>query len=214
LNLTCLPQHHHHAEISNLRSDHFGSSLTALTHLAIAGCQLARLPPRSFVGLAALTHLSIGAPHTNTNNADLPTNSGLDLDYEAFVGLDRVIWLRLAANRIRRLPVRLLCPLPGLLELDLSHNGLTDLEDLGLRSSRGQQHQLMEEGGDVISSDVIDDDACAVLPLQRLNLSFNTIQALTPGIFWKSIVQPNPFVFSQPNSQVLQGCQKSSFFKK
>ena len=160
LNLTCSPSLYLE---SHLRSDHFGSR-THLTHLAIAHCKLTTLPPRSFVGLSALTALTVAA-----HNADWAAAISLDIDYEAFVGLDRVLVLHLASNRILRLPTRLLCPLVSLTEVDLSYNGLTDLEDLGLRQRA--EHVVGEDG----------DDACAELPLQRLNLSFNAIQALTPG---------------------------------
>jgi hypothetical protein len=148
---------------SHLRSDHFGS-LSHLTSLSLAYCKLATLPPRSFVGLSALTALSIAA-----HNADWASALSLDLDYEAFVGLDRVATLGLAHNRILRLPERLLCPLLNLSTLDLRYNGLRDLEDLGLRAASEDP----EEAVNAVAE-------CGVA-LQKLDLRYNTIQALTPG---------------------------------
>ncbi len=115
---------------STLRSDHFGS-LHGLRDLEIEACKLRSLPPRSFVGLTGLASLVI----TTNNNNDDGGNSlvtSLDIDYEAFVGLERVERLSLARNNIGRVPANLLCPLVSLDELDLSHNQLTDVEDVGL----------------------------------------------------------------------------------
>jgi hypothetical protein len=86
------------------------------------------------------------------------------------VGLDRVAALGLAHNRILRLPERLLCPLLNLSTLDLRYNGLRDLEDLGLRAAS-------EDPEEAVNSVVAE---CGVA-LQKLDLRYNTIQALTPG---------------------------------
>ncbi len=161
---------------SHLRSDHFGS-LSHLTSLSLAYCKLATLPPRSFVGLSALNALSIAA-----HNADWASALSLDLDYEAFVGLDRVAALELAHNRILRLPERLLCPLLNLSTLDLRYNGLRDLEDLGLRRKQQQGTASSEDPEEAVNSVA----ECGVA-LQKLDLRYNTIQALTPGkIFFPS----------------------------
>jgi hypothetical protein len=60
--------------------------------------------------------------------------------------------------------------------LDLSHNGLEDLEDLGLRASQ----QSVEAVAGTAAMVTTDASACTV-PLKRLDLRFNNIQALTPG---------------------------------
>ena len=67
---------------SNLRSDHFGS-LLQLETLSIEYCKIRTLPPRSFVGLSSLQHLSI-----ETFNSEWSAIL-LDIDYEAFVGLSK-----------------------------------------------------------------------------------------------------------------------------
>lgn len=92
---------------SSLRSDHFGS-LPGLRELRLHFCKLRSLPPRSFVGLSGLQELEVSS-HSGAWAAIT-----LDLDYEAFVGLERVRTVRLQDNSIEQLPPRLLCPLAAL----------------------------------------------------------------------------------------------------
>lgn len=73
---------------SNLRSDHFGS-LHNLRSLNISYCKLRTLPPRSFVGLTNLEQLSV-----QTFNSQWSAIT-LDLDYEAFIGLEKFTRLNL-----------------------------------------------------------------------------------------------------------------------
>ena len=75
----------------NLRSDHFGS-LLELETLKIEYCKIRTLPPRSFVGLSSLQHLSI-----ETFNSEWSAIL-LDIDYEAFVRLSKLKSIRLSNN--------------------------------------------------------------------------------------------------------------------
>ena len=138
---------------SNLRSDHFGS-LLELETLSIEYCKIRTLPPRSFVGLSSLQHLSI-----ETFNSEWSAIL-LDIDYEAFVGLSKLTTIKLSNNNIFRTPAKLFCPLSSIERVDLRHNRLVDLEDLGLSNRTSAQ--------------------CPV-NLRTLDVAHNSLRALTPG---------------------------------
>ena len=119
--------------------------------LNISYCKLRTLPPRSFVGLTNLEQLTV---QTFNNQWSAIT---LDLDYEAFIGLEKLTRLDLTRNNMFQLPAKLFCPLTTPLSVDLSYNQLTGFQDLGL-SSRSP-------------------DPCPV-PIQELDVSFNQIRAV------------------------------------
>lgn len=138
---------------SNLRSDHFGS-LLELRELNIEYCKIRTLPPRSFVGLSNLEVLSIQSFNSEWS-AIL-----LDIDYEAFVGLDRLKSIKLSNNNIFKTPVKLFCPLSNIETIDLRNNRLVNLEDLGLSNRTKEQ--------------------CPV-SVTKLDVRSNKLQSLTPG---------------------------------
>ena len=139
---------------SQLRSDHFGS-LPGLHDLSVKFCKIRQLPPRSFVSLDRLRSLTI-----NTFNADW-TSLELEPDYESLIGLEQLQLLDLSLNNIRQLPPGLLCPLNNIKTVNLSRNGIVDLESLGL-SNRSQEER------------------CQV-PVEKLILSKNEITSAPPG---------------------------------
>jgi Leucine-rich repeat (LRR) protein len=140
---------------SQLRSDHFGS-LTDLTELSIRFCKIRQLPPRSFVSLERLTSLTI-----NSYNADW-TSLELEPDYESLIGLEQLKFLDLSLNNVRQLPHGLFCPLNNIQTVNLSRNGIEDIENLGL-SNRSKE-----------------EERCKV-PVERLILSRNEISSAPPG---------------------------------
>ena len=94
-------------------TDHFGS-LLKLQDLSIKYCKIRTLPPRSFVGLSSLRHLTI-----ETFNSDWSAIL-LDIDYEAFIGLSKLRTIRLSNNNIFRTPAKLFCPLSSVETINLS----------------------------------------------------------------------------------------------
>ena len=144
---------------STLRSDHFGS-LQQLRRLAIDHCKIRTLPPRSFVGLASLETLSV-----ETYNSEWSAIL-LHIDYEAFVGLNKLKTLTLSNNNIYETPVKLFCPLSSVETIDLRNNRLVNLEDLGLSTAGGVGSAGAEQ--------------CSV-SVTKLELSGNRLTTLTPG---------------------------------
>ena len=144
---------------STLRSDHFGS-LQQLRRLAIDHCKIRTLPPRSFVGLASLETLSV-----ETYNSEWSAIL-LHIDYEAFVGLNKLKTLTLSNNNIYETPAKLFCPLSSVETIDLRNNRLVNLEDLGLSTAGGVGSAGAEQ--------------CSV-SVTKLELSGNRLTTLTPG---------------------------------
>ena len=144
---------------STLRSDHFGS-LQQLRRLAIDHCKIRTLPPRSFVGLASLETLSV-----ETYNSEWSAIL-LHIDYEAFVGLNKLKTLTLSNNNIYETPAKLFCPLSSVETIDLRNNRLVNLEDLGLSTEGGVGSAGAEQ--------------CSV-SVTKLELSGNRLTTLTPG---------------------------------
>ena len=144
---------------STLRSDHFGS-LQQLRRLAIDHCKIRTLPPRSFVGLASLETLSV-----ETFNSEWSAIL-LHIDYEAFVGLNKLKTLTLSNNNIYETPAKLFCPLSSVETIDLRNNRLVNLEDLGLSTAGGVGSAGAEQ--------------CSV-SVTKLELSGNRLTTLTPG---------------------------------
>ena len=144
---------------STLRSDHFGS-LQQLRGLAIDHCKIRTLPPRSFVGLASLETLSV-----ETYNSEWSAIL-LHIDYEAFVGLNKLKTLTLSNNNIYETPAKLFCPLSSVETIDLRNNRLVNLEDLGLSTAGGVGSAGAEQ--------------CSV-SVTKLELSGNRLTTLTPG---------------------------------
>ena len=134
---------------SQLRSDHFGS-LPSLQELSIRFCKIRQLPPRSFVSLERLASLTV-----NTFNAEW-TSLELEPDYESLVGLEHLKYLDLSQNNIRALPRGLLCPLSNIDTVNLTRNGILDLEDLGLSNRTGEGERCeVQAAGLVLSSALV-----------------------------------------------------------
>ncbi len=166
---------------SQLRSDHFGD-LPDLRELSIKFCKIRQLPPRSFVSLERLSSLTV-----NTFNAEW-TRYELEPDYEALVGLRRLEHLDLSLNNVRSLPPRLLCPLDNLKTVNLSRNGIVDLEDLGLSNrSRGDSNCTVPAEKLVLSRNEISSappgSLAALYRLRHLDLSFNDLGVLVENTF-------------------------------
>ena len=149
LNLTCSDVFFE----SKLRSDHFGS-LQELEELDIEHCKIRVLPPRAFVGLSNLHSLSF-----ETHNRDW-SEVLLHIDYEAFVGLNRLKQIKLSNNNILSIPAQLWCPMSDLRTIELNNNQLVNLEDLGLSNITAAQCQLS---------------------ITKLELRNNKLTSVTPG---------------------------------
>lgn len=140
---------------SHMRANQFGY-LPSLQSLSIESCQIRKVPSLAFSGLSGLKSLSIKAKSEKTSSM------GMEINKEAFTGLNELRLLNLSDNNIWTLPSSPFCSLSSLSILNLSGNFLQDFLDLGFANT-------------VITS-------CR-LPLKSLDLSFNSFSRLISEAF-------------------------------
>jgi Leucine-rich repeat (LRR) protein len=100
----------------------------------------------------------------------------LEPDYESLVGLDLLETLDLTYNNLQKLPPGLLCTLVNLKTVNVSHNSIEDLVDLGLSSFS------IKDNKTTISSS--SSSSCEIsLELENLIVSNNGLKTATPGSF-------------------------------
>jgi Leucine-rich repeat (LRR) protein len=121
------------------------ASLNYLEELVIDSCKLEHVPALAFDGLNRLKSLKIQSKFTNE----------FSMASEGLAGLTSLQNLDLSGNGLRSMPPDELCHLPSLTSLNLSHNELGSVADLGLVSSK-----------------------CRLLRLESMDLSANEITTL------------------------------------
>ena len=187
---------------SQLKSEHFGT-LPQLEKLEVEFCKIRHLPARAFAGLSNLKSLSL-----NTHNAEW-SSVVLDIDVRSFNMLDSLQNLDMSQNNLWSLPGSALCDLSSLRHLNVSHNHLLDLADLGLSFEDGCKVELTQidlshnqlstlRGGDlrlaastlekldlsVNRLSILSDDALThLIALKEINFGDNMLAALPPSLF-------------------------------
>ncbi|KAK4295920.1 hypothetical protein Pmani_031546 [Petrolisthes manimaculis] len=132
------------------------SVFPGLEDLQILGCKVTNLPANALAGLPHLRRLTLRAHHEDWPNAALTVHQ------DSLADLGRLEALDLSHNALWLLPRRILCRLPFLKSLNLTHNRLHHLPDLGLGPGEGQ--------------------SCS-LPLHHLDLSHNQVAEVPEKAF-------------------------------
>lgn len=135
-----------------------------LEELQILGCKVTELPPHALSGLQHLRRFTLRAHHQDWPGASLAIHSN------ALIDLDRLEALDLAHNALWSLSPTMLCYLPSLITLNLTHNRLHHLPDLGLGA-----RQPLEEESHLLQE-------CS-MPLQHLDLSHNQVTEVPERAF-------------------------------
>uniref|UniRef100_A0AAU7L1Z2 Toll4 n=1 Tax=Macrobrachium nipponense TaxID=159736 RepID=A0AAU7L1Z2_MACNP len=135
-----------------------------LEDLQVLGCKVTELPPHAFAGLPYLRRFTLKAHHQDWPGAALAIHS------DAFNDLTRLEYLNLAHNALWSLPHGVLCSLPSLISLNLTHNRLHHLPDLGLGAVKPKN-----EASDIPIE--------CNLPLHHLDLSHNQIAEVPEQVF-------------------------------
>ena len=100
--------------------------LSDLEDLEISHCKLTSLPTAGLTGLARLSNLSI---HTHPEPG---SELSLGIEAGALASLRHLARLDLSYSGLWRIPERELCGLASLSYLNISHNSIKDVKDIGL----------------------------------------------------------------------------------
>ena len=217
LSLKCSDMFFHESQI---KSEHFGA-LPNLEKLSIDFCKIRQVPARAFAGLSNLKSLSL-----QSHNADW-SSVLMEMDIDSLKRIPALEELTLANNNLWSVPAGILCDLDNLKSLNLSHNHLLEVSNVGLSAgSSSCQTDLVEidlsnnvisslSGGDLGQApslrvldlannriSILSDDAFAgLVQLREIDLSGNQLSALPPNVFNKS--QQLEKLFLQNNSLTL-----------
>ena len=120
LSITCAELVDHVSRLDDRSLAH----LASLEDLEISHCKLTSLPAASLTGLARLANLSL---HTHPD-----PESDLGIEAGALSGLRHLTRLDLSYSGLWRIPERELCSLKSLNYLNVSHNSIKDVKDIGM----------------------------------------------------------------------------------
>ena len=192
---------------SVLRKNHFGY-LPNLRTLQLVNCKIRNIPALAFTGLSGLVELNV-----ETRNSEWSSAMVMEVEKDAFMGLNDLRKLNLTKNNLWTLPPSAFCGLASLTTLNLSTNYLQDVSDLGFASSDqiacriplrivdlssnsfsklshkafGQLKKLEYLNLEGNNLNVVDDDALGGLnTLRILKLSDNHLVALPPELLSQS----------------------------
>jgi Leucine-rich repeat (LRR) protein len=157
--------------------------LRNLKEVQIESCKIRRLPRRVWASLTKLKTLVIRTQNTEWRSS---SSVGLEIESGAFEGLGALEVLDLSQNNIWAFPDKhnVLCPLRSLSRLNVSHNRLSDLDELSWTSgssSGGSGNVPTHDDG---SSSINRDNYCA-LSVQNLDLSHNSLRRVGRDAFSK-----------------------------
>lgn len=162
---------------STLRDHHFGR-MQGLAEITIINCKILRLPGNVFEGLRGLKTLKI-----RSMNSEWGNNKELELSLGAFNGLRELHTLDLAHNNIRKIPSDLFCALENIISLNLTHNKIKFVDELGFGHKCGSTLQTIDLSHNDIMSLPADSEILHLRRLTQLFLQNNKISELPGEVF-------------------------------
>ncbi|XP_075975148.1 toll-like receptor 7 [Anticarsia gemmatalis] len=162
---------------SSLRDHHFGK-MQGLAEISITNCKILRLPGNVFEGLRGLKTLKIRSMNNEWGN-----NKELELSLGAFNGLRELHTLDLAHNNIRKIPSDLFCALENIIALNLTHNKIKFVDELGFGHKCGSTLQTIDLSHNDIMSLPADSEILHLRRLTQLFLQNNKINELPGEVF-------------------------------
>ncbi|XP_003742102.2 toll-like receptor Tollo [Galendromus occidentalis] len=197
LSLLCEEQRFQ-SEIANNSFEH----LRGLNTLSIERCKLDKLPPKAFLGLSDLKHLSVRTYNTDWGRVSLRVAPS------SFVPLESIETLDISENNIESLPHALFCGLnalrfvnltrnrfsdvvntgfssesrcsPNIRELEVAHNKLKVLSERGF-ASLGNLEELRLDHNQIARAEP--NALVGLSRLERLDMAHNMLVALPPKFF-------------------------------
>lgn len=189
---------------SVLSSEHFGN-LPFLNELSIDYCKIRTIPQRAFSGLSSLKQLTVQSHNSEWSSVVM------EIDAKAFQNLVSLEKINFAQNNIWTVPSGSFCELGDLTSLNLSHNHIVAVADIGLAEG-GCELPITEldlssnfiakfEAGDLSAVDsnlvkldlssnrlsVLGDNCLSGLEsLKQLSWAHNNLAALPPTLFGNS----------------------------
>ena len=162
-------------------------SLVWLEELSIIDCNFQEIPDRAFLGLTRLKSLNIKSA----------TEGVLTFSRGSFEGLANLARLDLSGNKVRLGETGILCSMPNLVSLNLSHTELGSVSDLGLSTVVSQANCLrnvktLDLAGNMITS-ISSQQVFNFPSMEQINLSFNFISSLDEDsfVFTKDLAELN-----------------------
>ena len=157
--------------VSQLEPNSF-RSLVWLEELSIIDCNFQEIPDRVFLGLTRLKSLNIKSS----------TEGILSFTRGSFEGLANLQRLDLSGNKVRLAETGILCSMPNLNSLNLSHTELGSVSDLGLATVVSQANCLrnvktLDLAGNMITA-ISSQQVFNFPSLEKIDLSFNYIRSL------------------------------------
>lgn len=162
---------------SSLRDHHFGK-MQGLAEISIKNCKILRLPGNVFEGQRGLKSLKIRSMNNEWGN-----NKELELSLGAFNGLRELHTLDLSFNNIRKIPSDLFCALENIISLNLTHNKIKFVDELGFGHKCGSTLQTIDLSHNDIMSLPADSEILHLRRLTQLFLQNNKISELPGEVF-------------------------------
>uniref|UniRef100_A0A2A4JD34 TIR domain-containing protein n=1 Tax=Heliothis virescens TaxID=7102 RepID=A0A2A4JD34_HELVI len=162
---------------SSLRA-HYFSPVSALTELTINNCKLLQVPDNTFHELKKLKKLKI-----RSKNFEWSPTKNLELSLNAFNGLSELQSLDLAQNNIKFVPSGVFCSLENLSTLNLTHNRIRTVGQLGFGQGCGSNLHGLDLSYNEIKSLPEDSELLKLRSLQHLYLQHNNISDISSEAF-------------------------------
>ncbi|KAL7633109.1 UNVERIFIED_CONTAM: hypothetical protein RMT77_016479 [Armadillidium vulgare] len=152
-------------------------NMDRISDLEILHCKISKLGSDVFSSFKSLKHLAL-----RTRNLDWPVMS-LSIEANVFRPLPFLERLDLSTNSIWEIPNGVFCPLHNLKDLNISHNHIQDLTQLGFSGSAGSANRSSPCKLDITSLDLSHNDADVMVSgalkgltqLEELHLQSNNI---------------------------------------
>ncbi|KAG8223643.1 hypothetical protein J437_LFUL001749 [Ladona fulva] len=155
-----------------------------LRDLSIEGCRLSEWPAAALSGMRRLRSLSVQAWKSSSGTQDPSSfdpadaeedwpSDGLRVNPGSFEGAPQLERLDISGNAIRTFPRGLFCPLANLVTLNVSHNRLRDIGELGFRETETSSRPTT-----INASAANAQGAACSLDVQSLDVSWNRLSAL------------------------------------
>ncbi|KAM3964928.1 18 wheeler [Aphomia sociella] len=162
---------------SSLRTRYF-SRVASLGELTITNCKLLHVPDNTFQDLNKLKKLKL-----RSKNFEWSPTKNLELSLNSFNGMTKLESLDLAQNNIKFIPSGVFCPLENLTTLNLTHNRIRTVGQLGFGQGCGLSLHSLDLSHNEIKTLPEDSELLKLRSLRYLYLQHNNISDISSEVF-------------------------------